>query len=213
MYEMQKDKSGKIFVKGVAEAVVDCDRMDIVLSFVASEMTAPKAIGSALKQSEDFLSTIKNAGINLKNIVLDDDEIQKSGYNDDKEIRVSRTLKIDMGINIGFINFIMQQVQSKHWDVRMRIHYYLSNETEISESLQEKAVENARRRAERIAAVVGKEVVELDHIDADEVERSCARASCDEDDEFEISLESLSRELSVHTEELRESINTWWKIK
>ena len=61
-----------------------------------------------------------------------------------------------MSFNMPFINMILDHVRQKNYDIAIESTYELSNEREIHDELIKQAVANSKRRAEAIAATVGK---------------------------------------------------------
>lgn len=61
-----------------------------------------------------------------------------------------------MSFNMPFINMILDHVRQQNYDIAIESTYELSNEREIHDELIKQAVANSNRRAEAIAATVGK---------------------------------------------------------
>ena len=55
-----------------------------------------------------------------------------------------------------FINMILDHVRQQNYDIAIESTYELSNEREIHDDITKQAVANSKRRAEAIAATVGK---------------------------------------------------------
>ena len=208
----ENDNANTIYAKGKVSKLIETDRMEIELNFETRDLSRSKSIENVMNQCEAFLAFAKELGMELKQMELSDDRIEINGYRDTKEVRVSRTIKLDSKVDINLVNTIETQIQKNHWDVNLNINYYISNEEEYRKELLKEAVMNSRLRAESIADAAGKKIAGLKSVDADG-RYSLAKSVTLGDCELEYPSILLSGELSVNRKMLEENIDTWWYME
>lgn len=128
---------GKLEVRGNASKTVDYDLMKIKLDFHAKEKTATEASQKVMRECEGFLGILKKGGVNISNISLSNDSVDRSvDYHNDGEreyYRANRILEIESEFNMKMINDIRTITNEKPLEVVEA--YVRENTTELVDSL------------------------------------------------------------------------------
>ncbi len=213
---------GKIEVKGSASRIVDYDLMEIKLDFHAKEKKAAEASEKVMRECEEFLGTMKKAGIDISTISLAKDSVDQTfDYHSDGEkeyYKATRVLEIESKFDMKMINAIRAIVNKSDAKVGFHVGYSLSTEGEIMQELLMEALKNAKNQAEIMAQAIDQKVVGL--ISADKnapapeyvggAEVLCIDTISLDEDEYETY--ENSDELSVSSNTYTETIYTAWEI-
>lgn len=153
---------GKITVQGYAEKEVNYDLVEMTISFNAREKTAARASKEVMRQCELFLQELNTKGIKAEDIHLEEDSISKT-YQDreNNTITAKRTIEVKIEFDMKLMNGIMELIQKQEGDIEYDNRFMLSNEEKIHTLLLQEAIQDARKKAEEIAAALGQKVVEL----------------------------------------------------
>lgn len=163
---------GKLEIKGVAKRKVDYDIMKIKIDFYAKAKTPDEASKNVMRECEDFLKKLKEAGANLSSIVLKDDKVEQEHYFDNSNreecYRANRELEIVTKFDMKEINGIRSIVNSMGSKFEFRVSYELSEKNVIMEELLVEALKDAKHQAEMLAAAIGQRVIQLISADKNE---------------------------------------------
>ncbi len=213
---------GKLEIKGSAERTMDYDLMKLSLDFHSREKTAAEASKNVMQECEEFLGILKKGGLDISEIALSRDSVNKEQYYDGNRgvecYMANRAIEITAKFDMKLINTIRAICNSAESQVSFRVNYALSNENDIKEELLREALKDAKRQAELMAEAVGLKVVGLLSADKNDPMRGMeqssdagiyclAQLSLDEYDEYE-----NSDELSASDTKLSETIYTSWEI-
>lgn len=213
---------GKIEVRGNASRIVYYDFMKIIVGFHAKAAMPAEASEHVMRECEEFLGIMKNAGCDISGISLRKDLVEQSSHycngNEAVEYNALRSLEIASKFDMGMINDIRAITQKMGSQVEFRVNYELSNEDAIRQKLMMEAMRDAKRQAEAMAKAIGQKIAGL--IFADKNSRNgtleseeggqallcCAKFLCEDADNYE-----YSDELSASYITLTEYINTAWE--
>lgn len=209
---------GKIEVRGYAEKEVNCDLMEITVTFKAKEKTVARASEEVMKQSEVFLKKLKDKGINVGEIHFQGDSVDESrSYRDEQFTLAKRTIQMIFPFAMDFMNFIMELIQNHGGDVEYETEYKLSTQEDLHIELRKEAMLDAKKKAEDIAASLGMKVVSLktatlsnyyDGSDMLNIMKLSDDEECDYcDDEY------LSNDMQSALIKEAETIHTVWNIE
>ena len=153
---------GKIEVRGFAEKEVNYDVTEINITFMAKEKTASRAAEGVLKQSEMFLGKLRDKGVKLENLYFQGDSVDNSYPMREEQFAIAeRKIQLVIPFNMAFMNYIMELTQKYDGDVEYDVKFRLSEPEKIHVELRKEAMLDAKKKAEGIAAVLGKRVVAL----------------------------------------------------
>ena len=153
---------GKITVQGYAEQEVSYDLVKIEITFRAKEKTSARAAQEIMNQCESFLKELKRKGINPEEIHLEDDSVRNS-YMAREETCITGARKIQLTIpfHMEFMNSVMEQIQTHQGNVDYNTEFCLSDPEAIHEQLLGRAVLDAKKKADAVAAALGQKVIAL----------------------------------------------------
>ena len=152
----------KIEVRGYAEKEVNCDLVEVTVTFKAKEKTVARASEEVMKQSEVFLKRLKGKGINVDEIHFQEDSIDESrSYREEQFTIAKRTIQMIFPFAMDFMNYIMELIQNHGGDVEYETEYRLSMQEELHVELRNEAMLDAKKKAEDIATTLGMSVVSL----------------------------------------------------
>ena len=218
---------GKIEVSGSASKEIQYDRMCIKLEFRNEADTPSEASEKVMQECEDFLTVLKERGLDVSKIVLSEDSISHNRtYTNEgdiisKSIAV-RSVEIFSEFNMKLINDIRAIIQKKRYQADLNVSFSPSKENEEHSMLLVEALKNAKAQAERMAQAIDQRVVGLISADKnmpksvrddirDDIVASLGKYLCCQDPEFD-SYEN-SDELKPATAVITETIYTVWKIQ
>lgn len=211
---------GKLEVSGNASKTVDYDLMKIKLDFHAKESTAKAASQKVMHECEEFLGVLKKGGVDISNISLSKDSVDRSvDYCNDGEreyYRANRILEIEAEFNMKMINDIRSIVNNSNAQVGFQVDYELSNEDEIRQELLTEALKDAKKRAEVMAQAIDQKIVGLISADKNAPKQDsvnvgeilCMTLCCEQ----EVETYDNSDELSPASKTYTETIFTTWEI-
>ena len=212
---------GTLEVRGEASRTVDYDIMKLELDFHERDDMATEASRRVMRESEDFLETLKKSGFDISKIQLAKDSVGRTvDYRNNAEkdyYRADRVYEIDTKINIKMINDLKAIIHSGNAQVGFHVDFKLSNVDEIRQELLTEALKDAKRQAEAMAQAIDQQVVGLISADknAPKAEHDClGEVLCMSLASGEIDTEDYdnSDKLSVTHETYTETIYTSWEI-
>lgn len=99
---------GKIEITGHATRRVQCDAVELIITFDADAKSSRIASKQVLEQCELFLEKVEELGIDISKIRITDDSAHKHSYRDNNEYSAERTItlktKFDMILLIQLDN-------------------------------------------------------------------------------------------------------------
>lgn len=206
---------GKITVNGHAEKKVNYDIVVLKFSFVSKGNNSSKAIQDVRKQTETFLSLLKEQNVDISQINFEEDNLNEK-YNDYGILNARRELSMRIPYNMDFINYINDLIEKNNFDVRYDMEFELSNKESVHKELLKAAMIDAKEKAELIAESLGKRVVKL---------KSASTGACYDDmcvsvlklgcmpETFAMEASCVSRDLQAPSSTEDESVTTVWLLE
>jgi uncharacterized protein YggE len=151
-------------IKGTAEKEYHYDVMTITVTFRAMDHSSAKALDEVMKQSESFLETLQENGVDISQLQLGRNELSEYSYKDELNI-ASRGIKIRTDFNMAFLNDLNEMLSDKRFDILMDTSYEISNENELRDNLIKEAIEDSKKIAELACSVTGQKIVGIKKID------------------------------------------------
>ena len=149
-----------IEVRGEAERTVIADTAEYGICFVAKDLYLSKAIEMVDKHCEIFLNEIEKLGIDVKEIMLVDDDLdEETTRENNTEKVVKRSIYFQTNVNAAFNNALLDIVQSNDLNVKFSVRYSYEKQNEVEEELMKEAVINSKKMAELIAEASQQKVV------------------------------------------------------
>lgn len=153
---------GKISITGQAEREVKYDAMEIIVRFLTHAESSSQAIKQMMEQSEDFLKTMHEAGVEMEQMILGNNNVNQQYWDNKLQVSATREVKMSLGFNMEFLNYIMELMHEKAYAVDIDSNFQISNLKDIHEELLLEALEDSRHKAELIAKRLGQSIRELD---------------------------------------------------
>lgn len=162
---------GKLYVNGRAKQELYADMVNIQLRFEVVDENSTRALFVVTEQCENFLGKMKNAGFDLEQIHLADDDVSEDRYDEDRRYIASRSVEFDMPFDIKSYNSIIDMIRKEQYEINLTTNYYLSNNDEVKERLIQEAVVDSQKRAEQIVAAMGRKLIGFKEMDVDGIRR------------------------------------------
>lgn len=169
---------GRIYTTGTAYREVPCDAVEICLRCAVSAKTAAQAIENLLRQSEQLLQTLGDAGIDPKTVRLGENEVEETDEDDKKMMSAVRSMTFQTAFDMVKINDLMTLVQSINSRIDFSCTHRVSNQKAIHEALLQEALADSKRRAEQIAAAVGQKITGIDRAECRDVVEDLGMDDC-----------------------------------
>ena len=197
-------------IKGTAEKEYHYDVMTITVTFRAKDHSSAKALDEVMKQSESFLETLQEKGMDISKLQLGQNELSEYSHKEALYM-ASRGVVIITEFNMALLNEINDIVSDKRFDALLDSDYDLSNENELRGDLIKAAIEDSKKKAELACSVTGQEIIGIKKIDLGETEDFYYR------DKLHFVLKEgsakLSDQLQSPTTTLDESVMVVWEIQ
>ena len=207
---------GKITVHGYSEIEVDYDLVELTIKFQAREKTASRAAEEVMKQCDAFLKALESKGVKLDEIHMKEDSIGRT-YRDreNDSVTADREIEFTMPFNMKFLNSIMTLIRNFSGDIEYHTDFKLKDTEKIQEELLQKAVLDAKKKAESIAAALGQRVLDLKSVmngSSGEMEKCLNYEGLFDDEDEYFDEEYLSDALKVPISNERAVVETVWII-
>lgn len=121
---------GKLTITGKAKREVAYDTAILSVRFNTHSDTSAEALKTITKQSEEFLNILNDSGISAESIQLGDSHVDQD-YDDGKlDAYASKEFKINMLIDMPFMNSILELISDKGYAVDVDFEYHVTNDNE-----------------------------------------------------------------------------------
>lgn len=136
---------GKLTITGKSKREVAYDTAILSVRFNTHSNTSAEALKTITKQSEEFLNILNDFGISAESIQLGDSHVDQD-YDDGKlDAYASKEFKINMLIDMPFINSILELISDKGYAVDVDFEYHVTNEAAIHEELLQEALAKSKK--------------------------------------------------------------------
>ena len=156
---------GKLTIKGYAEREVQCDAVELSIKFYIKAKNSAVATEKVITQSEEFLETITNWGVNIKNIYIENDSIDQEYNENFLSVAAYREFKIRLNFDMTFINGLMDLIRDRGFDVDFDCDYKVSDQKSLHDELIKEALLNSKEKAESIANTMGCKITGIDKLE------------------------------------------------
>lgn len=158
---------GTIKVKGYVEKEVAADLAEYVISFRGRDIKTSVSVNDARRQSEIFLKEMKDAGFDISQMHLDDDNIDDYRYDDRSTKSTNRKKSFKVKFDPKISNLILSIIERNNLNVSIQTRFDISDKKSLHEELLKEAVKESKNRAELIASVNGQTVKYIDSVEDD----------------------------------------------
>lgn len=203
---------GKLTITGKAKREVAYDTAILSVRFNTHSDTSAEALKTITKQSEEFLNILNDSGISAESIQLGDSHVDQD-YDDGKlDAYASKEFKINMLIDMPFINSILELISDKGYAVDVDFEYHVTNEAAIHEELLQEALAQSKKNAEAIAATMNQKIIGIDTLEYGRYGGDVHYLSCEQERGCVIgeSHTAFSNRVKSPTTTLSESIEVVW---
>lgn len=150
---------GKLTIEGRASKEYAYDRMEISVTFWATEGATATALKRVTEQSEEFLGILDKAGIPPETVRIGADSVEKCSFDSKLQVEAERELTLCVPFNMDTLNFVRDTVQKNALDARIDTEYKFSDPDAIHAELIRLALEDSKEKANAIAETMGQKVV------------------------------------------------------
>lgn len=150
---------GKLTIEGRASKEYAYDRMEISVTFWATEGATATALKRVTEQSEEFLGILDKAGIPPEEVRIGDDSTEKRTYDSRFQVEAERELTLCVPFNMDTLNFVRDTVQKNALDAKIDTNYKFSDPDALHAELIRLALEDSKEKANAIAETMGQKVV------------------------------------------------------
>lgn len=165
---------GEIEVKGFAERKVPYDVISLYITFCDKSMDAANASQKVLLECEKFLDILEKDGININNIKIVEDSVNRNGFSDEIQYDAIRKIKMEFGFDMEIVNHIRQILMIEKMHIEIYTEYEVSNLSEIHKELMKMAMIDSKNKAETLAEVLGQRVVGIINASKDGIKDNSA---------------------------------------
>lgn len=152
---------GKIEIKGCASRKVQCDVMEIKITFIAEARSSEMASRQVMEQCELFLEKLEGIGVDITKIKIEDDSVRKSIYREECKFNAERGICLKAEFDMTFVNVIRELLNSIKAESNIGTNFILSNSEEISAQLLKEALLDSKKKASDIAEALGQKLIGL----------------------------------------------------
>ncbi len=219
---------GQIEVKGKAEKTVVYDLINVGITFHSREETSKEASEKVMRDCENFLSYFAKMGYDMNSVRLEKDYVSENTYYDDYDdsskysYLATRKVNIIMKYDMKLVNNIHSLLNYLSLKAEVSTNYEFSDNIRVGDELMQEALQNARQKAEKMAAAIGEEITGLISADQKSTDNSAyigdilclaESASFLMSDNIELEEYEYTDQLAASEITLSESINTVWETK
>lgn len=155
---------GKLAITGTAEREVNYDAVEISITFCITERSTQAALQTLTNQSEHFLKLVTDAGVNMEEIHIGENNIEHQEYEDGCDVFATREFKLRLKFNMPFINSLMDLIREENFPINLRCNYHLTNKQALHTSLLKEALADSKEKAAEIAQVMGQKIIGIDAV-------------------------------------------------
>ncbi|MCR4657664.1 MAG: SIMPL domain-containing protein [Lachnospiraceae bacterium] len=219
---------GQIEVKGKAEKTVVYDLINVGITFHSREETPKEASEKVMRDCENFLSSFAKMGYDMNSVRLEKDYVSENTYYDNYDdsskysYLATRKVNIIMKYDMKLVNNIHSLLNYLSLKAEVSTNYEFSDNIRVGDELMQEALQNARQKAEKMAAAIGEEITGLISADQKSTDNSAyigdtlclsESASFLMSDNIELEEYEYTDQLAASEITLSESINTVWETK
>ena len=169
---------GKIKVIGEASGMLVMDMAIYQFEFYAESIKLNIALQQIKAQIKTFISEVKQLGLEASSFHMDEDNIDKT-YREDK-YAVTRKIELYAKYDGKLSQYFLDIIENKLINMKFQTYYYASNLQAFYLDLRQKAIENAKEKADVMASVLHQKVIGIESIkDEDYYERN-DESDCEE---------------------------------
>ena len=158
---------GKLVVTGTARGEHAYDLLDVNVKFFGRGGTSAKALENLLEQCERFLTIITKMGVEKENIRMKEDEVTEyHSYRDDcdDEFQAERTIVVRIPYEMDLVNVFLEIIAKEDLSAELLQNPIISDEESICKSLTQKALQDAKQKAELYTEGLGQKIVGIDSV-------------------------------------------------
>lgn len=208
---------GKLTIEGRASKEYAYDRMEISVTFWATEGATATALKRVTEQSEEFLGILDKAGIPPETVRIGEDSTEKRTCDSKFQVEAKRELTLCVPFSMDTLNFVRDTVQKNALDARIDTEYKFTDPDAIHAELIRLALEDSKEKANAIAETMGQKVVGIKTMSVGNVKGKnipVPSATVCEDGYYNVRLEKLlSRRVQAPISTEKESVEVVWLIE
>lgn len=165
MYDAYEGMKNTVVVSGSAREGFEPDVMRLTFIASAKAETSAQAVRAGGETLEEFLRNLQALGIDPSEMRMTD-ESENEGYNKDVVFHFKKRIELNLSANLALLENITELIP-KSGRIEYSVRFELSDIESRENEVLVKAVEASRRKAEIIAAAVGKEIAECGNVCCD----------------------------------------------
>lgn len=204
---------GKLTIKGYAEREVQCDIVELTIRFYVKAKSSSEATEKVLNQSEEFLEVLTNWGVDIKNIHIEKDSIDREYVDNILSVVAYRKFKIRLNYDMLFINRLMDLIRDKGFDVEFDCDFNVSDQKTIHDELVKEALLNSKEKAESIASTMGCKITGIDKLEYRQYEDLFSLCECERFLGESHKIKRISDNLQSPLTKFSESIEVVWVME
>lgn len=175
---------GKIVTLGKATRLVPYDCLTTTVKFQSSAPRTDAALRTVLKESEQFLTQLKDAGMDLSTLEAGSNTVWEARSEEEKRVYANRGIVFRTAYDPGFVDRLSRMIAENGYEAALDFSSEISNMRAIKNELFGTAAMNAKSSAEQVASAMGLKVVSLERIKTEESDRYRRNAFEDIEDIF-----------------------------
>ena len=161
---MEEKRMGVFEIEGRARKMVECDIANISISFRAAGINSAEILKKVVDECDRFLKEAYKAGLKPEAIHFDEDSVESRTYEDNREVRATRTIRIRMPFEMKYINGIQSILSKGGYRYLLSVSGENSKRDETHIELAKQAVRNSKEEAEQLAEVLGVKVQGIESV-------------------------------------------------
>lgn len=153
---------GNIKVIGEASGMLVMDKVVYQFDFYAESIKLNIALQQVKSQIKAFINEVKQIGLEASSFHMDQDKIDKT-YHEDK-YTVIRKIKLYTKYDSKLSQYFLEIIEKKRLDIKFEAYYSASHINEFYLDLRQKAIENAKEKADAMASILKQKVIGIESI-------------------------------------------------
>lgn len=155
---------GFINVNGEADGMYSADTIELRITFEDEGYIKSDVMNKVLMGCENFLKRIKDSGIPMDTLEIDDDRMTLD-IKDEKTIyRCKRKIKFVFPAKMKLVNVFVKLLHLMDNKVSYDLDYSITDKSQIQKELLAKALEDSKNKAELIANLSGLKISGIEKI-------------------------------------------------
>lgn len=191
---------GKIVTLGKAARLVPYDCLTTTVTFRSSASRTDAALRTVLKESEQFLTLLKDTGIELSGIEAGKNSVWESRTREETCIYASRDVTFRTAYDPGFVDNITRMIADGGFDATLDFSSEVTGIQKVKNELYEDAAQTAKVSAEGVATAMGMKIISLERIKTEDADRYNRNVFGDRESTFDDGMDvpmSLAKSVSV----------------